>query len=54
MSHHGQEAGAIVVYLASTINFIVEVVNPLLSTIGLILAIVWWVIKIKNSNKKDE
>ena len=52
--HLAEVWGPILVYLASTVNFIVEVVNPLLSTVGLGLAIVWWIIKIKNEKKNKK
>ncbi len=46
------DVGAGTTYLASIVNIAAEVVNPLLTTVGLVLAIVWWVYRIKESRHK--
>jgi len=49
---HVADGGAGVTYLASLANIVIEVVNPLLTTVGLVLAIVWWVYRIRESKLK--
>ena len=59
---HIGDGGAGLTYVASIVNIAIEIVNPLLTTIGLTLAIVWWVYRIResrrlekeHSNKKDK
>ena len=48
------DGGAGLTYLASVVNFVAEIVNPLLSTVGLLLAIVWWIYRIKGLREEDK
>lgn len=49
---HVGDGGAGLTYVASLVNIAIEIVNPLLTTVGLVLAIVWWVYRIKESKTK--
>lgn len=51
---HVADGGAGITYLASLVNIAIEIVNPLLTTVGLVLAIVWWVYRIRDMKENTE
>ena len=51
---HGVDVGAGGTYLVSIVNIAVEIVNPLLTTVGLALAVIWWVYRIRELKRLEE
>ena len=51
---HGVDVGAGGTYLVSIVNIAVEIVNPLLTTVGLALAVIWWVYRIRELKNKED
>lgn len=51
---HVIDWSALGTYAVSAINFMTNFVNPLLTTIGLFLAVVWWVYRIRELRRKEK